>query len=341
MTKLRCTATDDYFRRCYGERGRRLAISAAVALASTVFSISAMAQTQVRILCGFPPGGSADLFARLLADELSKETGDSYIVDNRPGANGALAAEALKFAPKDGKTLLVTPDTALVVYPHAVKQPRYDPVRDFQAVAMLGTYNLAFTVSANSPYRDLRSYVAAAKTDSSVALYGSPGSGGLPHLYGFTVGKALGVPWTHVPYKGAAPLMTDVLGGTTPSMIAPLVSVMEQAKAGKLRVLATSDSTRSPRAPNVPTFAELGYPQASHIGWFGLFAPAGTPAAIIDALNAKTTAILRKPNVLAKLAAMDSDNRTMDAQSFSEFVRKDSERWRAVIKEIGFSMDTQ
>ena len=180
----------------------------------------------MKILCGFPPGGSADFFARLLADELGKETGKTYVVDNKPGVGGALAAEALKAAAKDGNTILVTPDTVISVYPHTVKQPRYAVPQDILPVALFGTYNVAVTVAADGPYKDFAGLSAAFKSQPAKASYGSPGAGSLPHLFG-----------------------------------------VGQIKAGKVRVLATSDSKRSPRSPDTPTFAELGYPQLSTIGW--------------------------------------------------------------------------
>ena len=301
---------------------------------------TAQAQAPVRIVCGFPPGGSADFFARLLADELSKETGRTHSLANRPGAGGALAADQMKTTPKAGSTILASPDTVLVLYPHTVKQPRYSS-RDFAPVAMAGTYNLAFTVAAEGPYRDFRSFVAAMKAEPAKASYGAPGAGSVPHLFGVSIGKAVGIPWTAVPYKGAAPLMTDVIGGNLPAMITPLVSVMGQVQSGKLKVLATSDSRRSPRAPDAPTFAELGYPQLSVIGWYGVFLPAGTAPDIVAKLNESVNSVLRKPAVAQKLAAVDSDAREMNATAFASLVQTDTERWGQIVKESGFTVDTQ
>lgn len=301
---------------------------------------AAEAQTPNRIVCGFPPGGSADFFARLLADELNKETGRIYIVENKSGVGGALAAEQVKQAPKDGSVILVTPDTVLTVYPHTIKQPHYT-VADFVPVAIAGTYNLALTVAANGPYKDFRGLVETMKAEPAKALYGSPGAGSLPHLFGVSVGKAADLSWQHVPYKGAAPLMNDVIGGSLPVMVTPLVSVLGQVQSGRLAVLATSDDRRSPRAPEVPTFAELGYPQLSVVGWFGVFLPLGTPPDIVNRLNESINAVLRKPAVAERLAAVDSDAREVTPDAFGRMVRDDSNRWQRVIKEAGFTADTQ
>jgi tripartite-type tricarboxylate transporter receptor subunit TctC len=317
----------------------RRTILAALTVIVTGAAGSAMAQQPGRILSGYPAGGAVDILARVYADALTKEFGRPFIVENKSGAGGLLACEALKAAPPDGLTLMLAPDSNIIFYPHTVKKPSYDGVRDFAAVAPVASYDMGFGVKKDPRITDFKSFAATAKTDRSIASFGSPGQGSMPHFYGLLVGQAIGTELTHVAYRGVVPSINDMVAGVLPSVATPIGNLFQHAKAGNLRIVATSAEQRTPKAPDVPTFKELGYPQLSHSGWFGLFAPAGTPPEMIARINDVITKSLRTPAVLNALSALEMDPRPMTAPEFAALVKSDNERWAKVIKASGFSAD--
>jgi tripartite-type tricarboxylate transporter receptor subunit TctC len=258
---------------------QRLA-AAAAAGAFALAAPAALAQSgqPVRILAGYAPGGNVDVLARTFARTLSEALGRPVIVENKPGGGGQVAAEMLKAAAPDGNTLMMAPDAAAVVRPAAMKKPTFDPTRDFVAVVETGAQDYGFAVPASLPVKDLKEFQAWAKANPKEANYASAGMGGITHMGSILIGRTLDVPLQHVPFNGSAPAVNAIVAGHVNSTFQPIGTLAAQAQAGKVRVLAVSGTKRSELFPNVPTFTEAGHPSVSIVTWFGLFAPAGTPA---------------------------------------------------------------
>src|SRR4051812_29866486 len=222
--------------------------------------LPAAAQQPMRIISGFPPGGAVDALARIFAERFGEVLGRTVVVETRAGASGQIAAQAVRSAAADGNTLLVAPDSFAVLYPHTVSKPAYDPLADFVPVAHLGGYPLAFAVGAAVPAKDVKEYIAWAKSNPRNGSFGTPGAGSNAHFLGVLIGQTLQIPMVHIAYKGVGPAVNDAVGGQVPAIIMPLGTLLPQAAAGKLRILAHSGSKRSEEAPSFPTFKELGYP---------------------------------------------------------------------------------
>jgi tripartite-type tricarboxylate transporter receptor subunit TctC len=304
-----------------------------------LFAAPALAQT--RIISGFPPGGGVDSLARIFAERFSEALGRPVVVETRTGAAGVISAQALKASAPDGNTLMVAPDSMITLYPHTVSKPAYDTLADFTAVAHLGGYPIALAVGASSPATDLKEYISRAKAAPANANYGTAGAGTTLHFIGLIIGQATGVGMTHVAYRGVAPALTDVIGGQVPAVILPLGTLLPQANGGKIRILAHSGSRRSTAAPNVPTFRELGYPTVEITGWFGLFAPARTPAEIVGRYNSIVIQAVRTAATQEKLRALDMDTREASPAELAAALKAEYERWGPVVKASGFSADSQ
>ena len=213
-------------------------------LALASFGAEAQAQATARILSGFPPGGAVDALARVVSEKMSEAIARPVVVETRTGAAGQIAAEALKASPADGNTLMIAPDSMFTVYPHTVKKPVYDTLNDFVAVAHTGSYPIGLAVGAGVPASDLRTFIAWARADASNASYGTAGAGTTLHFLGLMMEQATGIHFAHVPYRGVGPAITDVIAGQVPAVILPLGTLLQQAKAGKARILAHSGSRR-------------------------------------------------------------------------------------------------
>jgi len=294
------------------------------------------ARAPVRMIAGYPPGGNVDILARVFAERLSESVGRPVVVVNRPGAGGQIGLEALKAAAPDGNTLLVTPDASLVIRPLTMKVPPYDPINDFAAVAHVGAQDYAFAVAAAVPAKDLAEFASWARANAPVANFGA-GQGGATHFLGMLIGQALGVPLQPIPYNGSGPAVTALIAGQISSTVQPLGTVIAQAQAGKIRLLATTGSERSPAAPGVPTFAELGQPSLTASSWFGIFAPARTPQEVVSQLNAIFIKAMQTHAVKEKLQNLGLEIRQMTPGQFAAVVKADYQRWGPVIKSSGFS----
>lgn len=292
-----------------------------------------------RMLVGYPPGGAVDILGRLFAETMSEVLGRPVVVENRPGAVGQIAAEALKAAAPDGNTLMVAPDATVVIRPQTLSKPPFDPLADFAPVAHAGNWAFALGIHAGLPARTLADYVSWVKADSARANFASSGAGGSTHFFGVLLGQALGVPLRQVSYKGAGPAILDVVAGHVPATIQPLGTLLAQARAGKIAVLAMSGKERSPGAAEVPTFAELGYSSLTVEGWFGIFAPVGTPAGRVATLNGAFVQAMRASAVRDKMRNLDLEVREMSAAEFAAVVKSDYGRWGPIIRASGFSGD--
>ncbi len=300
-----------------------------------------LAQSQIRIISGFPPGGGVDALARIFAERFAEALGRPVVVETRTGAAGQISAQALKASPPDGNTLMVAPDSMITLYPHTVSKPVYDTLADFVAVAHLGGYPIGLAVGAGNAAADLKEYIGRARLSPVNASYGTAGAGTTLHFIGLVIGQATGVSMVHVAYRGVAPALTDVIGGQVPAVILPLGTLLPQANAGKLRILAHSGSRRSSAAPGIATFKELGYPTVEISGWFGLFAPVRTPVEVVNRYNTIVTQALRTAATQERLRALDLETREASPAELAASLKIEHERWGLIVKASGFSADSQ
>ena len=292
----------------------------------------------VKLMVGFAPGGSSDLAARIIAEKLKDALGVPVLVDNKAGAGGRIAAEALKNSPPDGTTLLLTPIVVPVLAPLLFTKLPYDPQKDFVPVAHVANYQLALSAGSNPPAKSLQELTAWLKANPAKASFGSPAPGSLPHFFGLMVGKSIGVELQHVAYKGGAPLHTDLIGGQIPVAIDALSDCIEQHRGGRLRILATSGAMRSPLLPDVPTFKELGYPIEGD-GWTAIYAPGGTPKPVIDRLNRALVDVLQLPEVRQKLGNLGFEVTGTSPEQLAAIMRADTAKWGSIIQASGFKAE--
>ncbi len=290
----------------------------------------------VRILVGFAAGGTADLIARVAADKMKDTLGVPVIVENRPGAIGRIAAEAVKNAPPDGSMIMVMPIGPMAVVPHVYKDITYDPIKDFTPVAIGATFQFAIAAGPASGAKNWADFVAWAKANPTKASYATSGAGSLPHFFGVLLGRGIGVEMVHVPYKGSAAYTADLLSGQVPAAVDAIADLTELHRADKVTILASSGSKRSTALPQVPTFAELGVKDVEATGWFGFFAPAKTPKPIVDALNRAINKALTSPDVVAKLSGIGMDPATGTPEEFAKVVASDYAKWGPIVTASGF-----
>jgi tripartite-type tricarboxylate transporter receptor subunit TctC len=293
----------------------------------------------VRILVGYPPGGESDLIARLVVDRMRTSLGVPVIVENKPGAGGMLAAEALKNAAPDGKTLMLSPIAVTVFAPLTHANIRYDPVKDFAPVSLAANFQMALAVGPGSPAKTLPEYIAWVRATPTKATYGVPLAGGPTHFFGVMLARATGVDLAVVPYKGSAPFVNDLVGGQVPAGITVLSQLLKLSEAGKVRVLATSGSQRSPVAPDIPTFKELGFAAIEGTGWQAFHTTAGTPRPIIDRLAAAITSAIRSPEVSERLLALGLEPVGSTPDELANRIAEDTAKWTPIVKASGFRAD--
>ena len=293
----------------------------------------------IRILVGFPPGGESDLVARLLADGMRVALGVPVIVENKPGASGMLAAEALKAAAPDGTTIMVSPIAVTVFAPLTHARLRYDPVKDFAPVSLVANFQMALAVGPAAPVTTLREYIEWVRANPRKATYGVPLTGGPTHFFGVMLARATGLEMTAVPYKGSAGLVNDLLGGQVPAAITVVSQLIRHHEAGKVRLLATSGSQRSPLAADVPTFRELGFAAIEGTGWQAVHTVAGTPRAKIERLAAAIGATVRARDVSAQLNAIGLEPVGSTPDELARRMAQDAARWAPSIQASGFRAD--
>lgn len=317
-------------------RTRIFGIVLAAIAALTLAPAAAETRGPIRIIFPFPGGGSGDALTRLVADQIAAKLNRAVIVEPRAGAGGRLGVQAAKAAEADGSTLLVSPIAPMAVYPSMYPALEYDPVKDFVPVSQLASFDLAIAVGTHVPVRNLAELVDWLKANPKQANFGTPGSGTLPHFFGIVFAKAAGIPLQHVAYKGGTQALSDMMGGQIPIVMASTNEFAELHKAGKLRVLATSDVKRSPFLPDVPTFKESGY-NIVGTGWFGMFSPARTPAATIAALNAAIVEALGKDDIKEKIRRFGLQPAAGTPDDLGRIQRDDIARWASAVKASGFT----
>ena len=291
----------------------------------------------VRLIVTVPPGGAADFIARLVGGKLGDALGQPVLVENRGGAGGTIAADAVAKAAPDGYTLLQNSITTHGVGPHLYSKLPYDPVKDFSAVSGLALLPLIMAVNAELPAKTVNDVVALAKREN--LNFASSGNGGAPHMAAELFKSVTGAPVTHVPYKGSGPAVADLVGGRVQIMFDAAPSLIAHIRAGKLRVLAAASAERNRLLPEVPTFAELGHARVAVSLWYGLLAPAATPAAIVTRLNAEVAKILQSAEVREKLAAQGAEPMPGTPQAFASFMREEMAKWAPVVKQAGVKLD--
>jgi len=314
-------------------------IAASLAAASGAAHAQLPVKGPTRILVGFAAGGTTDVVARLIADHIKGAVGQPIVVENRAGAGGRIAAEALKGAAPDGSTLLLAPMVVPVLAPLVFKQLNYDPAKDFAPVAHVANFQLAFAVRADHPARGVPEFVAWAKSGPARASFGTPASGSQAHFFGVLVGQTTGIDMVHVPYKGIAPLAIDLAGGQIPAGISALSDLTEMHRAGRLRIIATSGARRSPLLPAVPTFREQGFPAIEGTGWIAFYAPAGTPKAVIDQWSALIVKTVQAVELRERLIHLGLEPTGTTPEELAAIMAADTARWRPIIKASGFSPD--
>jgi tripartite-type tricarboxylate transporter receptor subunit TctC len=317
---------------------RTLLASLSVALALTG---PALAQNDrpLRVIVGFPAGVSVDVVTRIIGEKMKDELKRPIVIDNRGGAGGRLAAELLKGAAPDGNTVMVTPIVVPVLAPMVFNKLNYNPETDFTPVGRICDFAFALAVPATAPIKNLREYAAWLRANPQQANFGSPAAGSLPHFFGIMLGNAIGVDMVHVPFNGGSALQTAVLGSHAPAGIDVVLEWQQNAKAGKVTVLATSGQQRSKVMPDVPTFREQGYPDLVGQGWFAMYAPAKTPAAQVDEINRALNKALAHPEVRERFAALGLEAGGGSAADLHKTMADDTRRWGPVVRKSGFKAD--
>lgn len=317
---------------------RHAAVVVAATLCAAAFAQDKYPSKPITLVVPQTAGGANDAIARVVAQRLSEQMGQSVIVDNRPGAGGTVATAALARARHDGYTLLLTADSAHVVGPALYKNPGFDAVKDFEPVAPVATAGYVLVANPSFPANNVAELIAQAKARPGQYTIASAGNGTLNHLIGEMLQKQAGIQLRHVPYKGSAAAATDVVGGQVPLSVQSLPSVMGFIKAGRLKVLGVVNAKRVAVLPDVPTIGETlkGFGEAP---WYALFAPAGTPAPIVAQLQAEVARALDQKDVADKLAAVGCEPFKGTAAQLGALVRADLPKWARVVKDTGATVD--
>ncbi|MEA2907469.1 MAG: hypothetical protein QOI12_4856 [Alphaproteobacteria bacterium] len=292
----------------------------------------------IRLIVPFPPGGSNDVMARIIAPHLEQALGQTVIVDNRPAAGGIVGSDAVAKAPPDGHTLLMVASSHTVTPALNAKLP-YNTEKDFAPLSLLNTNAMVFFDNPKVPANTLAEFIALAKKNPGKFNYSSPGAGSQTHLTVELLSRRAGITMQHIPYKGGAPAMTAVISGETEfTMLAPNV-IFPHIEAGTIRPIASGDVTRHPRLPNVPTTAESGFPDVRAIQWVGMFTTGGTPKPIVDRLNADLNRIVRLPDVIEKLKAQGVTATGSTTEEFARLVATEIRNWTEVAREANLKTE--
>jgi tripartite-type tricarboxylate transporter receptor subunit TctC len=331
----------------FSQHRRSFAVKAAAVAAGLAGALAfssaqaAYPEQQVRVIVGFPAGGTTDIVARVLSKELTTDLGQSFVVENKPGAGSNLAASEVARAKPDGYTLLMVAVTS-AINETLYKNLTFNLVKNFKAVALGAKVPNILVVNPSLPVHSVQELVAYGKANPGKLAFASSGSGTSIHMAGELFKLKTGIDMMHVPYRGSAPAITDLVGGQVQLMFDNMPSAWPQAKAGKLRALAVTTKTRSASAPDVPTIAESGIPELKDFdvsSWFGIIAPAGTPDDVVDKLNASIEKALHKPDVQARFADLGAEIEYTTPQQFGDMIKREVETWGPVVKASGAKVD--
>ena len=317
----------------------RAVVLAAAALSCGAAWPQAWPSKPVRIVVPFAPGGTADTLGRLVAQKLTESLKENFIIENRGGAGGVIGSELVAKAAPDGYTLVVSGVASHCIAPAMSKSFPFDPLRDFTHIALFGGPPGVLVINPSLPVQDLTQFIAYAKDQAGKLAYGSPGNGTQGHLIAEQLKQVTGIRMTHVPYKGASLAVADLIAGHVPVTSTTLTTAATQIKAGRARALAVSSAKRVPEFPDIPTFAELGYPELTASIWFSLSGPAGMPADIVNRLNAEVRRTLQLPDVRDRLKPEGIEPGDLDPQQFTAFVAAELKRWAPVVRASGAKVD--
>jgi tripartite-type tricarboxylate transporter receptor subunit TctC len=293
----------------------------------------------VRIVAPFAPGGTADTLGRIVAIKLTESLGQTFVVENRPGAGGMIGSEIVSKSAPDGYTLVVSGVASHAIAPALSAKPPFNPVRDFTHIALFGGPPTVFAVHPSLPAKDLKSFIALAKAKPRELTFGSPGTGTQGHLMAEVFRQRAKIDIVHVPYKGAAIAVVDVVAGYIHTISTTLTTASAQIRAGRVRALAISSERRLADYSGIPTFHELGYRSVVGTVWFSLSGPAGMPADVVTRLNTEVRRILQLPDVRARLRPDGIEPNQLDAKAFTEYVTAEINRWAPVVRASGARAD--
>jgi tripartite-type tricarboxylate transporter receptor subunit TctC len=293
----------------------------------------------IRLVVGFAPGGPADVMARLIGQRLGAILGQSFVVDNRPGAGGTIGARAVAESDPDGYTLLLGNTSTLVISPVTYKNVGYDPVKGFAPIALLGVTSNILIVNPALPVKSVQELIALARAKPGTLNYSSAGIGTPPHLIGEMFKQRLGLEVVHVPYKGGGPSVQAVIAGETQFSFENPAASLPLVQAGNVRALAVTSETRSPQTPELPTMIEAGVPDFTSVSFTAVVAPGGTPPAIVNRLNAAINESLISPEVGPTLVKLSVDAKPISPEEFTAFLTKERNKWTVVVRAAGVQME--
>jgi len=314
-----------------------------LALAAATLITGALAQAwptkAIRVVVPFPPGGGTDIIARQVTQTVAANTGWLFVIDNKPGAGGNLGVDTVAKSPADGYTLVLGQTSNLAINPTLYAKLPYDAQKDLAPIVLAANAPLVMVTGVNSPFKTLADAVNAAKAKPGVVNFASPGNGTVAHLTAELFQKAAGVKTQHIPYKGAAQALTDVVGGSVELYMSAVPTLLGHIKQGKLRALAVTSAKRVDDLPNTPTINESGYAGFDAVTWFGFLAPAGTPKEVVSLLNAEFNKALQQPALRKKLDDEGATAAGGTAEQFAALIRLDGQRWAKVVKDSGARVD--
>ena len=318
-------------------------MTCALLLAGTLIATTAAQEgypgKPIKLIVPFPPAGGTDVLSRAIAQSIATSNKWTIVVENRPGAGGNIGLEAAAKSPPDGYTIAMGQTANLAVNPALYAKMPFDPLKDFAPIALVSSQPLVLVVGAQSRYKSLKDVVDAAKAKPGALNMGSAGNGTIGHIGGELFQRRAGVKLAHIPYKGAGPVVTDLMGGSVDLFFANTQSVAGQVAGGKLRAIAVTSPKRLEILPDVPTIAEQGYPGFEAATWSGLVAPAGTPKPIIDRLNAEVVKTLNSPETKQKLREDGSTPLGGTPQQFADFLKAEHAKWGAVVRDANIKLD--
>jgi tripartite-type tricarboxylate transporter receptor subunit TctC len=320
------------------DRYRRRDFLATLALATLPLSgrsQSSYPSRPVKLLVGVPPGGTTDLVARVVGDQLGRQLGQPIVIENRGGAGGNIAAEAAAKSPADGHTLFLGPVGTMTINPFVYAKMPFDTQRDFVAISQLTSLPIVMVVHPGVPAKNLREFIAYARARPGQASFASGGNGTQTHLAGEMLKSMTGIDMLHVPYKGTSPAMVDLLAGRVTAMFDQIATALPHIRSGKLVAIGVTTARRAPVAPEIPTLAESGAPGFDATTWHGLFAPAGTPREIISRLNAEVVKALGNAELIERFKANGVDPVSSSPEQFAAMVQAELDRWRDAVKAAG------
>ena len=318
---------------------KRRQFTALAAAASLMPLAHAQADKTLKVLVGFPPGGSIDIVSRVLAEKMKDDLKVNIVIENRAGAGGRVAADLLKASPADGSVVMITPIVVPVLAPLVFSKLNYNPATDFAPVGHVCNFNFALSVPASLPVKNVAEFVTWLKANPQKANFGSPAPGSLPHFFGEMLSRDAKADMVHVPFAGGSALMNALMGGQVSAGIDVLLEALEAHKSGKVRILAISGDKRSAVLPDVPTFKESGFPNIVASGWFAMYAPAKTPAASIEAINRALNKALTHPEVLDRFGKLALEAGGGSAADLTKLEQVSTARWAPVVKATGFRAD--